>query len=83
LFAGIAAQDLPAPYRSTIDALMFLDVIEHIEGAQGFLRENDRGFPKCGRHIDYCAGAARGMVKLRHVLWPLSATTQLTHCAAN
>jgi hypothetical protein len=45
LFTGIAAQDLPASYRSTIDALMFLDVIEHIEDAQGFLRETIAAFP--------------------------------------
>jgi hypothetical protein len=38
LFTGITADALPKPYRLSIDCLMLLDVIEHIEDAGAFLR---------------------------------------------
>jgi len=45
LFTGIAADALPEPYRLSVDCLMLLDVIEHIEDAGAFLRGILASFP--------------------------------------
>jgi len=44
---GINAQDLERNFRGTIETLMFLDVIEHIEDEIGFFNEILRSFPHC------------------------------------
>jgi 2-polyprenyl-3-methyl-5-hydroxy-6-metoxy-1,4-benzoquinol methylase len=44
---GIRAQDLAPEVRAGIDALMFLDVIEHVPNDVSFLAETLAGFPRC------------------------------------
>jgi SAM-dependent methyltransferase len=41
------ARDLEKQFRNTVETLMFLDVVEHIENDVGFLRDTLRHFPNC------------------------------------
>lgn len=45
--AGTRAQDLDPDLRDEVDALMFLDVIEHVPDDVSFLRDTIAAFPKC------------------------------------
>lgn len=45
--AGRFAHDLPAAARGTVDALLFLDVIEHVPDDVALLSESVAAFPKC------------------------------------
>ena len=47
IHSGIKAQDLDPDYRYGVDALMFLDVIEHIPDDVSLLRETLDRFPNC------------------------------------
>ena len=44
---GTRAQDLEPGFRAGVDALMFLDVIEHLPDDVSFLRDTLAAFPKC------------------------------------
>ena len=45
--SGIKAQDLEPAYRATVDAMMFLDVIEHVPDDVALLRDTLDHFPRC------------------------------------
>ena len=47
LTVGTRAQDLPEAFRAGVDALMFLDVIEHVPDDAALLRETLAAFPRC------------------------------------
>lgn len=44
---GVSAQSLPAAVRADYDALLVLDVIEHVPDDVAFLRDTVAAFPKC------------------------------------
>jgi SAM-dependent methyltransferase len=45
IFAGIRAELLPAAFRESIDCLLFLDVIEHVDDAPSFLAKILAAYP--------------------------------------
>lgn len=45
--AGVKAQDLDPAFRNSIETLMLLDVIEHIEDEVSFLKDLLPSFPNC------------------------------------
>jgi SAM-dependent methyltransferase len=45
IFSGVSADALPESLRASIDCLLFLDVIEHIEDPPGFLRQMLAAYP--------------------------------------
>lgn len=47
IHTGVRAQDLDQDFRSRVDALMFLDVIEHVPHDVSFLEETLSAFPQC------------------------------------
>lgn len=47
IVAGLLAHDLPASTRDNVDALLFLDVIEHVPDDVALLRDTVAAFPKC------------------------------------
>jgi hypothetical protein len=47
VWAGQDCLTLPADVRSSIELILLLDVIEHIEDASEFLNQLKEGFPQC------------------------------------
>jgi SAM-dependent methyltransferase len=46
VFTGVDALELPMAFRETVDALLLLDVLEHLRAPQAFLRSAKRRFPR-------------------------------------
>jgi hypothetical protein len=45
IFTGVSAETLPVAFRESIECLLFLDVIEHIDDAPGFLATMLAAYP--------------------------------------
>ena len=51
IFAGIPAEMLPIAFRESIECLLFLDVIEHVDDAPGFLATMLAAYPNASTVI--------------------------------